>query len=327
VNIALLNRLRAAGGAFVPVVALGADPAATLAALEELEAFGFALERHPYQGVAYRGPASRLCPDQIEWELGTRRVGRRVAVWDRVTSTNDLAARASGTPANDGLVILAEWQSAGRGRRGRSWSAPPASSLLMSLLLFPPPALDDPAWLTALAAVAAAEVVEAATGRDARIKWPNDVRVAARKVAGVLVERGPAAIVGIGLNVNLGPDDFPEALRDSASSLQVLAGAPLDRSELARALIGRLDAHYDRGLAEGPAALSGPWRARLEPLGRMVRLETAGGPVVGRLVDADLARGLAVATDGGRTRRVAAPEVLALSADGDLTAAAPDLGY
>ena len=124
VNIPLLDRLRAAGGAFVPLAELGANLDRLRRDLDELEAFGFAIERHPYLGAAYRGPAGRLCPDQIEYELGTRRVGRRVAVWNRVTSTNDLAARAAASTANDGLVVLAEEQTAGRGRRGRTWVGP-----------------------------------------------------------------------------------------------------------------------------------------------------------------------------------------------------------
>ena len=203
--------------------------------LDALAAFGFAIERHPYRGAAYIGPAERLCPDQIEHELGTDRVGRRIAVWSRVSSTNDLAAGACGSASNDGLVVLAEEQTAGRGRLGRSWTAPPRSSILMSVLLFPPRSSTprgrcrpDVAWLTAMGAVATAEVVSAWIGREAAIKWPNDVRVDGRKIAGILVERpasqglpastaaatdgdgpgppdepGPAAVIGIGLNVNL----------------------------------------------------------------------------------------------------------------------------
>ena len=94
--------------------------------LEALERFGYRIERHPYLGAAYMGPAARLCPDQIEHGLATRRIGRRIAVWNRAGSTNDLAARAGLNRANDGLVVLAEEQTAGRGRRGRRWTAPPA---------------------------------------------------------------------------------------------------------------------------------------------------------------------------------------------------------
>ena len=196
-NIPLLDRLRAAAGEYVPMDGLGSDPERVRGDLEALASFGFGIERHPYRGVAYLGPADRLCPDQIEHDLATRRIGLRIAVWSRVTSTNDLASRAAASLSNDGLVVLAEEQTAGRGRRGRRWTSPPRSSILMSVLLFPPAHLAPPvpeaafgcAWLTALGAVATAEVVTAWTGRDATIKWPNDVRVNGRKIAGILVER------------------------------------------------------------------------------------------------------------------------------------------
>ncbi len=141
-NIPLLNRLRAAAGEFVPLDELGPDACRVRADLDALDHFGFAIERHPYRGACYSGPAERLCPDQIEHELATRRIGRRIAVWSRVSSTNDLAVRAAGSASNDGLVVLADEQTAGRGRRGRSWTAPPRTSILMSLLLFPPSDLD-----------------------------------------------------------------------------------------------------------------------------------------------------------------------------------------
>ena len=192
-NIPLLDRLRAAAGEYLPLDGLGPDPERVRADLEALAVFGFGIERHPYRGAAYTGPADRLCPDQIEHGLATCRVGRRIAVWSRVDSTNDLAAQAGGSASNDGLVVLAEEQTAGRGRRGRPWTAPPRSSILMSVVLFPPPGLAPAAaaaafgcaWLTALGAVATAEVVSAWTGRDATIKWPNDVRVDGRKIAGM----------------------------------------------------------------------------------------------------------------------------------------------
>lgn len=312
-NAALLDRLRSAEGRFLPISELGG--AAATADLDDLERFGFLLERHPLLGVAYRGPSPWLCPDQIEWRLDTRRIGRRVAVWSRVASTNDLAAAASGSSANEGLVVLAEEQTSGRGRRGRSWVAPPGSSLLMSALLFPRGPIDDPSWLTALGAVATAEVVEQAAGREARIKWPNDVRVDGRKIAGVLVERGKGTVVGIGVNVSMTSEDFPEPLRGTATSLRMLTGGPSDRSDLARALIRRLDVLYDEGMRLGTGPLALAWRGRLEPLGRDLTLSTASGDVEGRLVEADLIRGLRVAPRGGGDRWFGHVEVLGLDGE------------
>jgi BirA family biotin operon repressor/biotin-[acetyl-CoA-carboxylase] ligase len=346
-NMRLLDRIRREEGAHVSWEELAALSGRVHDDLDAFDAFGFGIERHPSRGVAYRGPSDRLCPDQIEHRLATRRIGRRIAVWNRASSTNDLAARAASSAANDGLVVLAEEQTAGRGRRGRPWSAPPRSSILMSVVIFPPghlvsgrpetEAADGRGWLTALGAVAVAEVVTAWTGRDARIKWPNDVRIDGRKVAGILVEQaqgkprtdgdgpGGGAIIGIGLNANLVADDLPDELRERSTSLQILrAGEPVDRSELTRDLIRRLDSLYDRSRSEGLETLSSPWRDRSEHLGGGVRITTPGGPVVGRLVDLDVLRGLTLAdpqsASSSLAREITIPlgEVLSLEGNVEL---------
>ena len=258
-NMDLLDRLRGAAGQFVPLPDLGRDRARVWDDLEALEQFGFEIERHPYLGAAYRGPAGRLCPDQIEHGLETRRIGRRIAVWNRVGSTNDLAARAGSTPANDGLVVLAEEQTAGRGQRGRTWTAPARSSILMSVLLFPPPDLPLPgledaagsAWLTALAAVATAELVSetgpgatpgssgpttsASTAARSPASWSNAHLAPARppRREGEIAPRPRGVVIGIGLNVDLDLAAVPPDLGPGITSLAALsAGAVLDRSEL-----------------------------------------------------------------------------------------------
>ncbi len=325
-NITLLERLRSARGQFVALADLGSDRTRVWDDLDALTRFGFQIERHPYLGAAFRGPACRLCPDQIEHGLRTRTIGRRIAVWNRVGSTNDVAARAASTLANDGLVVLAEEQTAGRGQRGRLWTVPPRSSILMSILIFPPSnrsalrleAHAGNAWLTALAAVATAELVADWTGRDARIKWPNDVRVEGRKIAGILVERvlTPASfaradgesgalhqgvVIGIGLNVNVDEESFPSDLRATATSLAILGGGePIDRSQLASDLISRLDVWYEHITSLGPGVLNDPWRARSEHLGNMVRVMTRDQELRGRLVDLDLDRGLTLDLEPAR---------------------------
>jgi BirA family biotin operon repressor/biotin-[acetyl-CoA-carboxylase] ligase len=379
-NIPLLNRLKGAGAASIPVAELAAALGESLervqADLDALESFGFAIERHPIFGVSYRGPAERLCPDQIEYELDTLAIGRRIAVWSRATSTNDLAARAGASPANDGLVVLAEEQTAGRGRRGRAWASPPRRSILMSVVIFPPDSLmpasgearSGPVWLTALGAVAVTEVVAELTGCKPQIKWPNDVRVDRRKLAGILVERvapavipvsgmatsiataastspnsqpqsespfpdpGAAAkatsprpgpglpragvVIGIGLNANLRADAFPDELRNTATSLQILAGGyPVDRSDVVRLLVRRLDAWYERGRRDGPAGLGKAWRERSEHLGAIVTVDVPGRSVAGRLVDLDLECGLTLASldhSGPREIRISLADVLDL---------------
>ncbi|MFO0951301.1 MAG: biotin--[acetyl-CoA-carboxylase] ligase [Isosphaeraceae bacterium] len=307
-NGRLLRTLRAARDRHIPLASLGDDLAGLQRDLDELTAFGFAIERHPVLGVCYRGPSARLCPDQIEEDLDTLRVGRRLAVWNRVTSTNDLAARAAASQANDGLVILAEEQTFGRGRRGSAWSAPAQSSLLMSVVFGQglDPA-DDLVRLTALGAVAVAELVAAWTRVDARIKWPNDVRVEGRKIAGILVERPAGSVVGIGVNINIARDEFPSELRDSATSVQILAGAPVDRSEFCRELIQRVDR-----LCQDPAELEAAWNSRSEHVGRSVRVETHAGILTGVLRRLDFRDGLILEAPTGEERRLGPAQVVRL---------------
>src|ERR1700733_8142423 len=120
------------------------------------------------------------------WNLDTRRLGRRTLVFPQLDSTNNYAASLANDPANDGVAILADEQTAGRGQHGRTWTAAPKARVLLSLLLFPPPELRRPAILTAWAAVSVCETVRRVVGLQATIKWPNDVLLLGRKVCGIL---------------------------------------------------------------------------------------------------------------------------------------------
>src|SRR5690606_22692424 len=133
-------------------------------------------------------------------------LGRTVQVFDSIDSTNTRALALADDRSLDGLVVLSRHQEAGRGQYGRTWLAPPESSVLLSVLLFPPPTLRRPALLTVWAAVAVGELVLELTGEQIRIKWPNDVFLKGRKICGILIEQRQqgeslATVVGIGLNV------------------------------------------------------------------------------------------------------------------------------
>ena len=324
-NIRLLDRLREAGGEFVAWPVLNAESSQAAAEVAALADFGFRLESHPVHGVAYRGPSPRLCPDQIEHNLGTQVIGRQVAVWNRVTSTNDLAMRAASSRSNHGLAILAEEQTAGRGSRGRVWTAPPRSSVLLSVLLFPPPELDDPVCLNALAAYSVAGVVWGWLGDrlglkpdsheppSVTIKWPNDVRINGRKVAGILVERGKRAVIGIGLNVNTLAADFPPELRQIATSLAVELGEPLDRSALVRDLLGNLDVLYHCVLHSGISGLNSCYNWHSEHFGHEVDVQTDQGVISGRLGQLDLRAGLKVGPTDQDARPIPIAKVASIS--------------
>jgi BirA family biotin operon repressor/biotin-[acetyl-CoA-carboxylase] ligase len=222
-------------------------------------------------------------PPREEWHFDTARVGRRVLVFDSVDSTNTVAAQLADA-ATDGLVVLADFQTAGRGRFGRAWQSRPGSSLLMSVALHPPAEFRRPAVLTAWAAVAVGEAVFALTGVQARVKWPNDLLVRGKKVCGILIEQGEGVVVGIGLNLNQTADEFAAAGLPGATSLAVVSGGPIDPRTAAGVLIRRLDAEYDRLLSGERVAVEADWKWRTGLLGRHVMVElTDGSTVEGRM--------------------------------------------
>src|SRR5947209_5612879 len=180
------------------------------------------------------------------WDLETIRLGRRTLVFDRLDSTNTYAASLADDPANDGVAVLADEQTAGRGQHGRTWTAPPRASVLLSLLLFPPPALRRPAILTAWAAVSVCETVRRVVGLQAKIKWPNDVLLKGRKVCGILIEQSAGSgdprrarvVAGVGLNVQQTAADFAAAELPFATSLGQHTNVSLDTHAVARTLLG-----------------------------------------------------------------------------------------
>ncbi|HLK95803.1 MAG TPA: biotin--[acetyl-CoA-carboxylase] ligase [Nocardioidaceae bacterium] len=234
-------------------------------------------------------------------------------------STNaDLAERAragaAATPAGATLLV-AEHQTEGRGRRGRSWQAPARSALTLSVLLRPVVPAERWSWLPLLVGVAVAEAVERTTGVEARLKWPNDVVVDDRKLAGILLERvesrtGPAAVIGVGLNVSLRRDELPVP---TASSLLLETGETVDRQPLLLALLRTLEALYlawSETAGDPGAGLHASYVRRSATLGRSVRVALPeGGSLSGTAESVDAAGRLVVATGTGR-RTIGAGDVV-----------------
>jgi BirA family biotin operon repressor/biotin-[acetyl-CoA-carboxylase] ligase len=217
------------------------------------------------------------------WQLDTQYLGRQVLLFDRVDSTNSRAAALAGDPTQDGLVILAEEQTIGRGQHGRSWDCPRGVGVLMSVLLFPPPSVRRPVILAAWAADAVCETIQASTGLQATIKWPNDVLIRDRKVCGILIEQSRGTVVGIGLNLNQRADWFTAAGLPQGGSLALFANRSFDCQAMARLLIGQLDTGYACLCAGDFEPLQTRWRRRLGLLGKPVLVECPDALYRGRL--------------------------------------------
>lgn len=222
------------------------------------------------------------------WQLDTHCIGRAVQIFDTIPSTSDLAWQLAADPASDGLAILAREQTAGRGTQGRRWQCPPGAGVLLSVILFPPPELRRAVILTALSAVAVCETIRTAANLQARIKWPNDVLLAGKKVCGILTESKLVAgrfvtVCGIGLNVNQPPEAFDADGLLQGTALGIAARRAFDTPTIAQQLLHQLDAEYHRLRAGDVATLESVWKWRIGLLGREVVAECADGDHHGRL--------------------------------------------
>ncbi len=266
----------------------------------------------------------RLDPDRIAAKLKTVRVGRKVVVYDRTASTNDVAAEYARNPDNDGIVIFAEEQTAGRGRRGSAWRSLYGESLLFSIALVGRAPAGE--MLSLAAAVGVAEALGRIGGSHAQIKWPNDVLLNGRKVAGILVEsraqiverakgrNGETAndlpspirsssilVVGIGVNCHQSRASFPPELQDSATSIDLEAHSRCDRTTVARRVLTALDAWWATAQSD-PKHVLETWGQLSTQLGQHVAVVCNGKRFAGHCIGADPAKGLILQLERGGVR-------------------------
>lgn len=219
--------------------------------------------------------------DAIQGLLRTRALGRELHLHPRLASTNTTALALAASGAPHGTVVVAEEQTAGRGRLGRVWHSPAGENLYCSILLREVGSGAWLSWLPLMTGLAVLKTVHAAAGLQPSLKWPNDVFIGSRKIAGVLGESAglgtpdAVVVVGIGLNVNIGRESFPTELRAIATSLAAEAGCRFDRAELLASLLLELEACYTAVTPEVPAALREEYGAYCSTLGRQVRVSLA----------------------------------------------------
>lgn len=235
-----------------------------------------------------------LTQEAIHAHLRTKTFGRTLHLLQETASTNTDAMRLASEGAPDGTVLVAETQTAGKGRLGRRWHSPPGQNLYCSVILRNPPTDNLSGWLSVIplrSALAVARAVHLVTDLRPSLKWPNDILAGDRKLGGLLCESslaGPAAtvvVVGIGLNVNSGPEDFPEEIRAMATSIAAETGRRCDRAWLLASILLELERDAEVLSAAPPGTLLSEYARLCCTLGRRVRVSLSEGQTVEGLAD------------------------------------------
>ena len=316
----ILSALRSAGEGGVSGAdlshRLGISRAAIWAHIEELRALGYEIEATPHLGYRLLSSPDSLHADDLIARLGkTKVIGRDIRVFQETTSTNDIIEKLARDKVKEGVVVFAESQTKGRGRLGRKWISPPRKGLWFSVLLRPDMRPQETTQLTVAAATAIRRAIVTAAGLKAKIKWPNDILLNGRKVAGILTElsaeldRVKHVILGIGVDVNLGATEFPPELRKLATSLKIETGRTISRPELAVEILRELDRDYACVCAGKFEAVAHEWEEHCETLGHSVTIQLGERRIRGRAESLDEDGALRLRTEHGQLERITGGDV------------------
>jgi BirA family biotin operon repressor/biotin-[acetyl-CoA-carboxylase] ligase len=295
---------------------LGISRAAIWARIEELRALGYDIEATPHLGYRLLSSPDSLHADDLLARLGeTKIIGRDIRVFQETTSTNDIVEKLARDHVKEGVVVFAESQTKGRGRLGRKWISPPGKGLWFSMLLRPDLRPTEVTQLTVASATALRRAIEMETGVKAAIKWPNDILINGKKVAGILTElraeldRVQHIILGIGVDVNLNAAEFPADLRKIATSLKIESGKPVSRAELAVEILRELDRDYARVCTGEFEIIANEWETHCGTIGRSVAIQVGDRRLHGRAESLDDDGALLLRTEHGQLERVIGGDV------------------
>lgn len=297
---------------------LGLSRTAVWKHVEQLRRLGYRIDAQASRGYRLLEVPDRLTTLEIGPLLATRELGRTLHHYETVESTNSKAFELAHEGGFHGEVIVTEHQTAGKGRRGRAWSSPAGKSLAMSVILRPEIAPARAPELTLVAAVALAQTLRD-SGVEAKIKWPNDVQIGGKKVAGILtelsadVERVHFVVLGIGVNLNAETGDFPPEVAEIATSVQVVRRSPVHRALFTAALLGQLETWVDRWTDEGFEPVRAAWKELSSTLGEEVLVRADNRELRGIAEDID-PNGALLLRVGDKLERVLSGDVEQLRA-------------
>jgi len=295
---------------------LGVSRAAIWGRIEELRRLGYEIEAGPHFGYRLVNVPDVLHADDLLARLHkTKIIGRDIRVFEQTTSTNDVIEKLARDGVKEGIAVFAESQTKGRGRLGRKWISPTHKGLWFSILLRPDLRPQEATRLTVASATALRRAIHSETGLNPEIKWPNDILVHGKKVAGILTEmsaeldRVQHIILGIGVNVNTSASEFQPELRKFATSLKIEFGRTISRADMAAAILRELDRDYAQVCTGGFAALADEWERHCTTIGRNVTIQIGGRRLRGRAESLGDDGALLLRTEHGRLESITGGDV------------------
>ncbi len=295
---------------------LGISRAAIWARIEELRKVGYEIEAGPHFGYRLASSPDALHADDLVARLGpTDAIGRHIQVFQETTSTNDIIEKLARDGVREGAVVFAESQTKGRGRLGRRWMSPSGKGLWFSVLLRPQLRPQQSTQLTVAAATALARAIQLTARIRPDIKWPNDILIRRRKVAGILTELNAELdqvkyiVLGIGVDVNLAANEFPAELKAVATSIRAETGNEISRAELAVTILRELDRDYTRVRNGKFAELADDWEAQCSTIGQNVSIRMGDRVIRGRAESLSPEGALLVRTEHGHLEPIIGGDV------------------
>jgi BirA family biotin operon repressor/biotin-[acetyl-CoA-carboxylase] ligase len=280
-----------------------------------LRSLGYEIEASTRSGYRLIQSPDILTPTEIKPLLKTKWLGKTIHYFNSIVSTNSKAYELASQGVKEGEVVIAESQTKGKGRLGRNWFSPPYLNLYLSAILRPKIPPPQAPLITLMAAVATAEAIEKFSGLQPLIKWPNDILLNGRKMAGLLNEiksetdRIHFVILGIGVNLNIAGKMFPKEIRAIATSLKEEMGQGVSRKIFLASFLQELEKWYTVFIKQGEAIILKSWRERAQIKGRQVRMVSFGETITGRAIDVDSDGALIIETRRGERKRVVAGDV------------------
>ena len=283
--------------------------------IERLRTLGYEIEASTRSGYRLIQSPDLLTPSEVKPLLRTKWMGKTIHYFQTLDSTNSKAYQLALNGAEEGEVVVSESQEKGRGRLGRQWFSPPYLNLYLSVILRPKISPHQASLNTLMAAVATADAIKKFSGLRPLIKWPNDILLRDRKVAGLLNEihsetdRIHFVILGIGVNLNMDEKMFSKEIRTVATSLKIEMGQTVSRKAFLQFFLQELEKWYSIFLEKGSAIILKAWRDRAHIKGRQVKVTSFGKTVAGIAIDVDSDGALILETEDGKRKRVVAGDI------------------